>query len=353
MARVIGFICLTMWVIKYNYFFIWYIVNGWSSHLRFSFDKCTNYFKIAVALAVASIPEGLPAVITTCLALGKRKMAQKNVIVRKLQSVETLGCTTVICSDKTGTWTTNQMSVAQFITLGEKCTDCRTFHIEGRTYDPRDGEIVDWTCFNMDSSHVQLANGSLVPINEASRALLLSKLVEMSAKGLCYLGLAYEEELGEFSDYYTENHPAHEKLLDHSNYASIESNLVFVGIVGLRVSITSHLVFRRCKEFGALPLLRQIGILSKPGGKVFYRAKPKHKQEIVRLLQEMDEIVAMTGDGVNDTPALKFAGIGVAVGIAGTKSFYLDLHSYVAKEASDMVLADDNFSIIVPAFAES
>ncbi|KAK6919938.1 Cation-transporting P-type ATPase, C-terminal [Dillenia turbinata] len=508
MASVIGIICLTVWVINYNYFFTWDIVNGWPSNLRFSFDKCTYYFKIAVALAVASIPEGLPAVITTCLALGTRKMAQKNAIVRKLQSVETLGCTTVICSDKTGTLTTNQMSVAQFIILGEKSTDSQTFRVEGRTYDPRDGEIVDWTCFNMDansqavaqicalcndagifrngcgfhttgmpteaalkvlvekmgvpdvkaknhihdahlvsnyiidrntvnlgccewwmkrskrvailefdpirksmsvivrepsgrnrllvkgaveniverSSHVQLANGSLVPMDEACRALLLSKLVEMSSKGLRCLGLAYKEELGEFSDYHAENHPAHPKLLDHSNYASIESNLVFVGIVGLRdppreevdkaiddcrragikVMVitgdnksTAEAICREIglfskhedlrgksftgKEFVALPLSKQIGILSKPGGKVFSRAEPKHKQEIVRLLQEMDEIVAMTGDGVNDAPALKFADIGVAMGITGTE---------VAKEASDMVLADDNFSTIVSAVAE-
>ncbi|KAK6918176.1 hypothetical protein RJ641_016598 [Dillenia turbinata] len=508
LTTAIGLICLTVWIINYKYFLTWDLDDGWPTKLRFSFKKCTYYFKIAVALAVAAIPEGLPAVITTCLALGTRKMAQKNAIVRKLQSVETLGCTTVICSDKTGTLTTNQMSVTEFFTLGGKTTTSRTFHVDGTTYDPKDGEILDWTYYNMDanlqavaqicavcndagifcngrvfhatglpteaalkvlvekmgvpdtkaknhiqdsqilsnyiidrsmvnlaccewwtkrskrvatlefdrirksmsvivrepsgqnrllvkgavesilerSSHVQLTDGSLVPVDETCKELLHSKLLEMSSKGLRCLGLAYKDELGEFSDYYSESHPAHKKLLDHSNYSSIESDLVFVGVVGLRdppreevdkaiddcrgagikVMVitgdnksTAEAICKEIglfskdedlkgksmtgKEFVALSSSEQIEILSKPGAKVFSRAEPRHKQDIVRLLQEMGEIVAMTGDGVNDAPALKLADIGVAMGMTGTE---------VAKEASDMVLADDNFSTIVSAVAE-
>ncbi|PPS00447.1 hypothetical protein GOBAR_AA20215 [Gossypium barbadense] len=508
LTTAIGLVCLIVWLINCKNFLSWDMVDGWPANLRFSFEKCTYYFKIAVALAVAAIPEGLPAVITTSLALGTKKMAQKNAIVRKLPSVETLGCTTVICSDKTGTLTTNQMSVAEFFTLGGKTTTSRIFHVEGTTYDPKDGGIVDWTCYNMDanlqvmaeicavcndagifcdgrlfratglpteaalkvlvekmgvpdakmrneihdsqlaanylidrstiklgcwewrtkrskrlatleldtlrksmsvivreptghnrllvkgaveslverSTHVQLADGSLVPMDESCSQLLLSRNSEMSSKGLRCLGLAYKDDLGEFSDYYSENHPAHKKLLDPASYSSIESDLVFVGVVGLRdpprdevdkaiedckaagirVMVitgdnksTAEAICHEIKlfsdgedvrgksftgkEFMALSPSQQIETLSKPGGKVFSRAEPRHKQEIVRMLKEMGEIVAMTGDGVNDAPALKLADIGIAMGITGTE---------VAKEASDMVLADDNFSTIVSAVAE-
>ncbi|KAF3780311.1 Calcium-transporting ATPase 1 endoplasmic reticulum-type [Nymphaea thermarum] len=508
LTLVIGFVCALVWLINVKHFLTWDSSDGWPKDFRFSFGKCTYYFKIAVALAVAAIPEGLPAVITTCLALGTRKMAQKNAIVRKLPSVETLGCTTVICSDKTGTLTTNQMSVTEFFTLGEGNCTPKSFRVDGTTYDPNDGEISDWEFGNLDaslqvlaeisavcndagiscgnnhfratgmpteaalkvlvekmglpdaneskriqaerlsadrssenssvklgccewwakrskriatlefdrvrksmsiivrelnghnrllvkgamesvlerSSHVQLGDGSVVPLEEPCRQLLLFSLQKMSSKGLRCLGFAYKDELGEFNDYHGEEHAAHKKLLDPSNYSDIESNLIFVGVIGLRDPPREevHRAIEDCKDAGirvmvitgdnkstAEAICREIGIfcdgedlkgksftgkefmalssgqqshvLSRGGGLVFSRAEPKHKQDIVRMLKDLDEIVAMTGDGVNDAPALKLADIGVSMGIAGTE---------VAKEASDMVLADDNFSTIVSAVAE-
>ncbi|MBA0732404.1 hypothetical protein Gogos_016501, partial [Gossypium gossypioides] len=494
LTMIIGVICALVWLINVKYFLSWEYVDGWPSNFKFSFEKCTYYFEIAVALAVAAIPEGLPAVITTCLALGTRKMAQKNALVRKLPSVETLGCTTVICSDKTGTLTTNQMAVSKLIAIGSRPGTLQAFDVEGTTYNPFDGKIRGWAAGEMDanlqmiakicavcndagveqsgshyvatgmpteaalkvlvekmglpeengsssghgdhqrccqawnkleqriatlefdrdrksmgvivnsstgqkallvkgavenllerSSFMQLRDGSIIELDQYSKDLILQSLHEMSTDALRCLGFAYKEEPFEFTTYNgDEDHPAHQLLLNPSNYSSIESKLIFAGLVGLRDPPRKEVrqAIEDCKAAGirvmvitgdnkntAEAICREIGVfgssedissrsltgkdfmdhpnqknhLRQSGGLLFSRAEPRHKQEIVRLLKEDGEVVAMTGDGVNDAPALKLADIGVAMGIAGTE---------VAKEASDMVLADDNFSTIVAAVGE-
>ncbi|KAL4318005.1 hypothetical protein GQ457_18G005930 [Hibiscus cannabinus] len=494
LTMIIGVVCALVWLINMKYFLSWEYVDGRPANFKFSFEKCTYYFEIAVALAVAAIPEGLPAVITTCLALGTRKMAQKNALVRKLPSVETLGCTTVICSDKTGTLTTNQMAVSKLIAIGSRPGTLRAFDVEGTTYDPFDGKIRGWPVGEMDanlqmvakisavcndagieqsgnhyvatgmpteaalkvlvekmglpeedgsssghgdhqrccqlwnkmeqriatlefdrdrksmgvivnssggrkallvkgavenlldrSSFMQLRDGTIIELDQYSKDLILQSLHEMSTDALRCLGFAYKEELFEFATYNgDEDHPAHQLLLNPSNYSSLESKLIFVGLVGLRDPPRKEVrqAIEDCKAAGirvmvitgdnkntAEAICREIGVfgpsedissrsltgkdfmghpdqknhLRQSGGLLFSRAEPRHKQEIVRLLKEDGEVVAMTGDGVNDAPALKLADIGVAMGITGTE---------VAKEASDMVLADDNFSTIVSAVGE-
>ncbi|KAG8466864.1 hypothetical protein KFE25_008243 [Diacronema lutheri] len=507
LTKVITLICLLVWVMNFRQFFD--PVHG------SIFKGCIYYMKIAVALGVAAIPEGLPAVITLCLSLGTRRMVAKNAIVRKLPSVETLGCCTVICSDKTGTLTTNQMTAVAFVHASGE-SDLAEYAVEGVSYRPegavvglsgaaaaakgvlalskvcslcneaqivynatsdkyeRIGEPTEaalkvlveklglptvartqdkaaasvvcnraWGVayklealleFSRDRKSMgvlvspsaaagalptaaqpparaggtqllvkgapesvlerctllRLVDGSDVPITPASRARILAKFNEMARRPLRVLAMACKEELGDLSDYTADKgaaHPMHKALADASRFAQIESGLTFVGLVGIKDPARAEVkgAIEKCYEAGvrvimitgdtkdtAEAIAKEIGIFqpgedtkdksftgadffARPlderkrllmaggGSRVFSRTEPRDKQELVRMLRQEGEVPAMTGDGVNDAPALKQAAIGIAMGISGTE---------VAKEASDMILADDNFATIVAAVEE-
>jgi len=662
LARVIFWICVLVWAINYHHFARVVLAPCGEALARgygplgralapfaaakpfggalslcvdltrstFSLSKATYYFKIAVALAVAASPEGLPAVITTCLALGTRKMAKRNAIVRKLPSVETLGCTTVICSDKTGTLTTNQMSAVLLVTLSDGAAGeagagaaegsgggagrrkkagaaaaaapapappsssssnlIREIEVTGTTYDPSAGALValgdaapapadaalaaaaevgaacseatvewkeglfravgppteaalrvlaekvglppaeggaeggaaaaaahaaagaaallcgearaplpepvcGWYCgrlrrlalleFDRDRksssvicrrlapdvavagaagaaappgaagkraaaaaaappppaaaaeedgflrrlaqrvgsaangstppsaslgggnvllvkgayecvldrcSRALLPSGAVVPLTPALRAALDAAAARAARQALRLIALARRDDLPPDLASYdgSERHPAQALLADPKAAASVESGLVFVAFAGLhdpprpevapaiaacakagiRVIVitgdnqtTAEAVCRSIgvllpdeegplrlagrsytgRAFAALSEAEQERVIASGKSLVFSRAEPKQKQDVVRLLRRMGEVVAMTGDGVNDAPALALADIGIAMGVSGTE---------VAKEAADMVLADDNFSTIVDAVRE-
>lgn len=492
LTKVIGVICLLVWVMNYSQFFD--PIHG------SVFNGCIYYLKIAVALGVAAIPEGLPAVITLCLALGTRRMVKKNAIVRKLPSVETLGCTTVICSDKTGTLTLNEMTVVSIVTIGKNDTDLIESSVTGRSYNPA-GEVegvsmtsktvglqdfasvctvcndavINWSeadgkfirvgepteaalkvvgeklgfpnrgPISSDKSlstheatdyftkqyprvatlefsrgrksmsvlckgkkgnvllckgapeglldrcnRLRLADGSTVTLSAKGKAAIKAQISDMAERPLRVLGLAIKDDLdAELAGYDgSKSHKATARLaVDPDKFASIEQDMVFIGLAGIKDPARPEVApsIELCKDAGirvimitgdnqetAEAIAREIGIFGKDedvtgksftgkgfmalsqdkkiealmaggGGRVFSRTDPTDKQALVKLLKSQGEVPAMTGDGVNDAPALKAASIGIAMGIAGTE---------VAKEASDMVLADDNFATIVSAVEE-
>ena len=361
-------------------------------------------FMTAVSLAVAAIPEGLPAVLTLTLALGMSQMAKNNAIVRKLLSVETLGSCTIICSDKTGTLTLNKMTVVDsFYTNESKTLDigklCNNATItDGNVIgDQTDGAILKFcqsskTDFKrideipLDSDRKMMTSihrldsendivltkgapeiilskcksidydGTIKNIDAEIKETIVKKIDEMSKKGLRVIGFAYKNK---------DNH-------------TIEENLIFTGLLGLidPPKDDAKKAIQDCKNAGikvimitgdyektASAIAKDLGILTTGHvltGKelenlshneymeivndieVYARVKPTQKMKIVEALKELDNVVAMTGDGVNDAPALKKASIGVAMG-DGTD---------VAKESADMILQNNDFATIVTAIKE-
>lgn len=404
----------------------------------------------AVAVAVAVVPEGLPAIITITLALGMQRLAKKRALVKQLSSVETLGATTVICTDKTGTLTQNQM-VATRILLGTS----EVSEVTGVGYSPEQGEVDapnrehfalekitmislhcnnariekegdKWITFGdptegalmtlgqkierqfsvkipqtrriaefpfdpvrkrmsivtlQGTEHMVLAKGSpeaildicthivsgseTIPMTTQHRSSILKEYERFGSRGLRVLACAYTSR---------KDNPKTE--------SEAESGLTYVGLVGLldppREEVSAAVA--ACKEAGiriivitgdfgptAMAIGEKIGLerkstplftgkdldaleekdllvtLTKHHDLIFSRVSPEHKLRIVSALKSQGEVVAVTGDGVNDAPALKRADIGVAMGITGTE---------VSKEAANMVLVDDSFASIVSAVGE-
>ena len=380
-------------------------------------------FMTSVGLAVAAIPEGLPAIVTIMLSIGVTKMAKKNSIIRRLPAVETLGSSSVICSDKTGTLTQNKMQVVEWtngtnyaagtevLELACMCTDTELEYQNGRVV--AKGEATEVAIVNsaldhginkeelynrkkrvadvpFDSERKRMStihklnekylvitkgapdvllehctrvkqNGKVSTLTGIDKESIQRKNQEMANKALRVLAVAYKEM----------------ETMPNAINSSLEEDLIFVGLIGMidppregvkeavatckragikTVMITGdHIVTAKAiaKDLGILQgnelaitgqeldkihdkeLIRNIMNYS-----VFARVSPEHKVRIVKAFQATGSVVAMTGDGVNDAPALKKADIGVAMGRKGTD---------VAKNASDMILNDDNFVTIVEA----
>ncbi|MGN0191146.1 MAG: cation-translocating P-type ATPase [Candidatus Cryptobacteroides sp.] len=389
-------------------------------------------FLMAVTLAVAAIPEGLPAVSTIVLALGVQRLARNNAIIRNLPSVETLGCTSIICSDKTGTLTLNRMTVTRVYCSGMSGSPdgespammdmARTAMLandaRGGVDSPAIGDPTETALIDLGRRHgldkAELETGlpriAEIPFDSGRKRM---STVHRQADGRFYVAVkgGLDEMLGCCSRIRTDEgvraltdgdireiHKANMdmamralrvlavgcKVLDampsQVNPETVESNLVFLGMVGMIDPPRDEVreAVRQCREAGIRPVMitgdhkvtaaaiaSDLGIMDRWDGiltgtdvemmsdgqlqefvgnvSVFARVAPEHKVRIVKAFQSCGNVVAMTGDGVNDAPALKLADIGVAMGITGTD---------VAKEAADVVLADDNFATIVSAVGE-
>lgn len=358
-----------------------------------------SMFLTSVSLAVAAIPEGLPAVVTIVLAMGVQRMAKQNAIVKNLSAVEALGGATVICADKTGTLTQNKMTVTdtfagdklQLYEMAVLCCDNASNPTESAIISEalrlgvnknemyRHFPIIDEKPFDSERKLMSvlvkyyeqnrvitkgapeillkrcthcIENGAMAELTELKRRKILSEVRRMGENALRVLAVAYRDTRG---------------------CVICESSLVFCGLIGI-TDPPRHEAIRavcECMSAGIRPVMitgdnkitacavaNQLGfgadalsgdeIASKSDGEltkysVFARVTPADKMRIVKAFQKSGELVAMTGDGVNDAPALKAADIGCSMGKNGTD---------VAKEASDLVLVDDNFATIVSAVRE-
>ena len=393
-----------------------------------------HMFMTAVSLAVAAIPEGLPAVSTIVLAIGVQRMVKKNAIIKNLPSVETLGSSSVICSDKTGTLTQNKMTVEMvfynnnltkvseindkskefelLIDSGVLCNDTKIGEDKKLTGDPTETALVDLAYkIDKDAKNIMDTHKRVGEIPFDSERKLMTTVNEYNGKYIVFTKGAVDElmkrcisytldgniknDLQEYRKKVSENNMlmannalrvlgfAYKELHTIPNEEEIkelEKDLIFIGMVGMIDPPREEAkeAVKKCKTAGIKPIMitgdhkltataiaKQLGILENDteaitgaeleqmpqseleknieNYSVYARVSPEHKVRIVKAWQKKGNVVAMTGDGVNDAPALKTADIGCAMGVVGTD---------VAKEAADVILTDDNFATVVSAVEE-
>ena len=415
-------------------------------------DDLLETFMVAVSLAVAAIPEGLTAVVTIVLSIGMNRMAERKAIVKNLLSVETLGSTTVICSDKTGTLTQNEMTITKVFTNDEEyevegsgykpegdirnankevieddgqikllmtiaslCNDANLTR-EGEEYkitgDPTEGAMLTFSeKWNINQENLNEKHPRIEEIPFDSTRKMMTTFHEMDGKYYAFTKGAPDVimshssqilengEMVDFDDnkrkiYSDKNNDLASQALRVMAYAfrplesldqdltteNIEKDMIFVGLTGMidPPRTEAKAAVAECHASGidvimitgdyfetALAIAKDLGIASSRDQamqgselndkteeeireivktkRIFARVSPENKVQLVKALEANDNVVAMTGDGVNDAPAIKNADIGVSMGITGTD---------VAKDASDMILVDDNFATIVNAVEE-
>ena len=384
----------------------------------FSLDSVLRTFMVAVSLAVAAIPEGLATVVTVVLSIGVTNMSKRNAVIRRLTAVETLGCTQVICSDKTGTLTQNKMTVIEHYGPVDKLAAAMTlccdavYSPDGAQGEPTEAALVNFGAANgqikpeleneqprvaeapFDSmrkmmstvhkcgdSYIQytkgapdevlkcctsyLDSGEVLPLTDEKRQEILSVNHAMADRALRVLAAAERRW---------------DALPEDCSPANLEHELCFIGLTGMIDPVRPEVkaAIDECRRAGIRPIMitgdhkdtavaiaRELGIIDDASQaiegrelnrlsddeldrvidkySVYARVQPEHKVRIVSSWRRRGMITAMTGDGVNDAPSIKYADIGVGMGITGTD---------VTKNVADMVLSDDNFATIVDAVGE-
>ena len=381
-------------------------------------DGILKNFMTSVAIAVAAIPEGLPAVVTIIMAMGVQKMSKKGVVIRKLKSVETLGSCTVICSDKTGTLTQNKLKVVTAFFDGKtrsindirgvnakllQCmTVCTSVKGDKGNYIGDPTEVALKTCVDAAGYGVDFLRLAELPFT--SERKMMTVAADVGGERLSFTKGAPDVLIHRCTHYLTssgvrEFTSADKKAVLNENdimsddalrvlgfaYKSYggkidEEGLIFIGLCGMTDGLKegAGAAVEECRGAGvstvmitgdhvrtALSIAKKLNIASNESEvmtgdeldalegkalddaiarcKVFARVSPKHKNVIVNSLKSRGQVVAMTGDGINDAPSIKSADIGIAMGVSGTD---------VTKSASDMVISDDNFTTIVSAVKE-